>query len=111
MYDIFYSCKMKTLNVSEFREQCLQLLDGGLPVSGILITKRGRPVAKITPVPASCTELIASVKDLIIDPEDDLFSSGIAWNAESGYSHSIESAGTKSHSPRKKRSRSQGIGY
>lgn len=52
---------MKRVNISEFREQCLQSL-GGLPAGGILITKRGRPLAKVTSVPRSCSDLIGSVK-------------------------------------------------
>jgi antitoxin (DNA-binding transcriptional repressor) of toxin-antitoxin stability system len=74
---------MKTLNVSDFREQCLQLLEG-LPAEGILITKRGRPVAKVTPVPSSCSDLIGSMKGLVSNPQDDLLSTGVAWDAESG---------------------------
>src|ERR1700761_745505 len=92
---------MKTLNVSDFREQCLQLLDG-LPADGILITKRGRPVAKITPVPSSCSDLIGSMKGLVSNPQDDLFSTGVAWDAESGHSYSDQSARGKSHSTRAK---------
>ena len=49
MYNYLYTKLMKALSVSDFREQCLQLLDV-LPADGILITKRGRPVAKVTTV-------------------------------------------------------------
>src|SRR5882724_3752374 len=94
---------MKTLNVSDFREQCLQLLDG-LPADGILITKRGRPVAKITPVPSSCADLIGIVKDLASDPQDDLFSTGVPWNAESGHPHSDKGVRGKPHAARANRS-------
>jgi antitoxin (DNA-binding transcriptional repressor) of toxin-antitoxin stability system len=91
MYKNLYPNVMKMLNVSEFREQCLQLLDD-LPGEGILITKRGRPVAKITPIPSSCSSLIGSVKHLAVNPRDDRFSTGVVWNAESGYSYSDQSA-------------------
>src|SRR6478736_6113159 len=94
---------MKTLNVSDFREQCLQLLDD-LPADGILITKRGRPVAKITPVPCSCSDLIGSVKDLASNRQDNLFSTGVAWDAESGHSYSDKSVRGKPHTTRTKRS-------
>lgn len=106
LYKNLYTSLMKTLNVSEFREQCLQLLDG-LPGEGILITKRGRPVAKITPIPSSCSSLIGSVKHLAVNPRDDLFSTGVVWNAESGYSYSDQSAGGKSRARRTKRSHGQ----
>ena len=62
---------MKTFNVSDFREQCLQLLDG-LPAEGILITKRGRPLAKVTPVPCSCSDLIGIMKGLASNPQDEI---------------------------------------
>lgn len=82
LYKSLYNCKeMKTFNVSEFREQCLQLLES-LPADGILITKRGRPVAKLTPVPSSCVDLIGSVTNLSTEPEDTLFSTGLEWDAQ-----------------------------
>ncbi len=73
---------MTTLNVTEFREQCLQLVDGLSP-DGVLITKRGRPVAKLVPVNSSCIDLIGSIKDLSMDQDDDLLSTGLAWDAQS----------------------------
>jgi prevent-host-death family protein len=40
---------MKDLSVTEFRRQCLSLLDA-LPDEGVIVTKRGKPLARITPV-------------------------------------------------------------
>ena len=77
-----YTGLVKTLNITEFRAQCLQLLEQ-VPTEGILITKRGQPVAKIVPVRRSPAELIGNVPSLATDPDDDLFSTGIRWNAES----------------------------
>jgi prevent-host-death family protein len=73
---------MESFKVSEFRERCLQLIEA-LPPDGILITKRGQPVAKLVPVAPSCADLIGSVRNLSVDPEDDLFSTGLAWDAQS----------------------------
>jgi len=73
---------MKSLSVAEFRQQCLQLLDH-LPPEGVVITRRGRPVARIVRERGSCSELIGSAPDVIFDNEDDLFSTGIRWDAES----------------------------
>ncbi len=73
---------MQEMNVSEFRQKCLSLIDE-LPADGIVITRRGRPVAKVLPVRESCAGLIGSVPGLVIDPDDDLFSTGIKWDAES----------------------------
>ena len=73
---------MQQLNVSEFRQKCLALLDS-LPPEGILITKHGHPIAKLTPVHPSCKDLIGSIPNLVADPNDDLFSTGIEWDAQS----------------------------
>ncbi len=73
---------MKALNVTEFRQQCLHLLDR-VPSGGVLITKRGRPVAKLIPVRSSCSDLIGTIPGLASDPKDDLFSTGLDWDAES----------------------------
>jgi prevent-host-death family protein len=40
---------MKDLSVTEFRRQCLSLMDA-LPDEGIIVTKRGAPVARVTAV-------------------------------------------------------------
>jgi prevent-host-death family protein len=40
---------MKDLSITEFRRQCLSLLDA-LPDEGVIITKRGEPLARILPI-------------------------------------------------------------
>jgi antitoxin (DNA-binding transcriptional repressor) of toxin-antitoxin stability system len=40
---------MKPLSVTEFRRKCLSLLED-LPAEGIIISKRGQPLARITPL-------------------------------------------------------------
>ena len=44
-----YTCGVKDLSITEFRRQCLTLLEN-LPEEGIVITKRGRPVARVAPL-------------------------------------------------------------
>jgi len=73
---------MQSIPVSDFRQQCLSLIDH-LPPEGILITRRGEPVARLLPVKGSCAELIGSAPDLLYGNDDDLLSTGIRWNAES----------------------------
>ena len=51
---------MKRMNVSEFRRQCLGLLEH-LPAEGVLITKRGQPIARLVPVRESDSDLIGSL--------------------------------------------------
>jgi prevent-host-death family protein len=69
------------LNASKFKEQCLSLLDN-LDPEGILITKRGKPVARVVPVSTDCAGLIGSMKGRI-EIKGDILSTGIRWNAES----------------------------
>ena len=72
---------MKHLNVSEFREQCLALLEE-LPAEGVVITKRGRPVARLVPVRDNDSDLIGSLAGRL-RIKGDVFTSGEEWNAES----------------------------
>ena len=72
---------MKTIKASQFKEQCLSLLDN-LSDEGLLITKRGKPVAKVIPAESGCASLIGSLKGKI-RVKGDIFSTGVKWNAES----------------------------
>ena len=72
---------MKSLNVSEFREQCLSLIED-LPLDGVIITKRGRPVARVVPLRDNDGDLIGSLAGQL-QIEGDVFSTGEKWNAES----------------------------
>jgi prevent-host-death family protein len=40
---------MRDLSITEFRRQCLALLED-LPEEGIVITKHGRPIARVVPM-------------------------------------------------------------
>jgi prevent-host-death family protein len=68
---------METISASKFKEQCLALLDSVGP-EGIVITKRGKPVAKLLPMPHDPSNLIGAWKGkvIVVDPEDPLFSTG-----------------------------------
>lgn len=43
---------MKELSVTQFRQECLSLIDD-LPREGVVITKHGHAVARITPIARS----------------------------------------------------------
>ena len=78
--------KEKTIPAAEFKAKCLRILDE-LEPGGILITKRGRPVARVLPATtADNQKLIGSMKGKI-QITGDLFSTGVRWNAKSGYPH------------------------
>ena len=72
---------MQKINASKFKEQCLALLEN-LEPEGILITKHGKPVARLVPASSNCAELIGSMKDKI-QIHGDILSTGIKWDAES----------------------------
>jgi prevent-host-death family protein len=71
----------KTLNVSEFRRQALDLLEH-LPPEGVVITKRGRPLARVLPMRGNFAELIGSMKGKL-HIRGDIFSTGERWEADS----------------------------
>jgi prevent-host-death family protein len=74
----------KTMPAAEFKAKCLKVLDE-LEAGGILITKRGRPVARVIPaVETDNKKLIGSMKGKI-EISGDLLSTGVKWNAESGH--------------------------
>jgi prevent-host-death family protein len=72
---------MRTVAAARFKAQCLRLLDEVAETGEtIVVTKRGRPVARIEPV-----EEPPSLKGSVVYLVDDdalLFSTGEAWDAE-----------------------------
>lgn len=71
---------MKQIAAAKFKEQCLALLDE-VDQEGIVITKHGKPVAKLIPFAADSAGLIGSLKDRIVI-KGDILSTGEAWDAE-----------------------------
>jgi prevent-host-death family protein len=71
---------MKLLSASKFKEQCLALLDRVDP-EGIVVTKRGKPVAKLIPFGADSADLIGSLKGKL-RIKGEILSTGIRWDAE-----------------------------
>jgi prevent-host-death family protein len=65
---------MKTLNVSAFRKHCLALLEE-LPPEGVVVTKRGRPIARVLPVREGDGDLIGALAGQI-QITGDIFSTG-----------------------------------
>ena len=72
---------MEQINASKFKEQCLALLDN-LDPEGIVITKHGKPVARLIPASSDCADLIGSLKHKI-KVHGDILSAGVKWDAES----------------------------
>ena len=72
---------MRRISASRFKEQCPSLLDD-LSADGIVITKRGKPVAKVIPIGSGCAALIGCMKGKL-KIKGNLLSTGLRWNAES----------------------------
>jgi prevent-host-death family protein len=71
----------KTIGAAQFKEKCLAILDEVGP-EGIVVTKHGKPVAKLIPISADSADLIGSLKDEI-EVKGEILSTGVRWNAES----------------------------
>ena len=70
-----------TMTVTEFKAKCLRLVDDLRP-SGIVLTKRGRPVARVIPAaPCDNRDLIGALKGKIVI-KGNLFRTGVTWHAE-----------------------------
>ena len=72
---------MKTIASAKFKEQCLSLLDR-VDSEGILITKHGKPVARLVPVETESAGLIGCLRGKI-KIKGDILSTGLKWNAQS----------------------------
>ena len=70
---------MKTIGAAKFKEQCLALLDD-LDDDGLVITKRGKPVARLLPYERRHAELIGSLSHKV-KVRGDIFSTGLEWEA------------------------------
>jgi prevent-host-death family protein len=72
---------MRTIPATQFKQKVLQILDE-VDHEGIIITKRGKPIAKLTPIRGSFGELIGSMKGKI-KVKGNILSTGIKWDAQS----------------------------
>ncbi len=82
-YSHFEVCAvpMSTIQASLFKAKCLALLDQVAETKeSIVITKRGKPVAKLTPIDTG--EPIMGSVTFATKEEQDVFSTGEAWDVE-----------------------------
>ena len=72
--------KQSTLGVSEFKAKCLGLLDEVAKGNTLIITKRGRPIAKVSPVSAPTASLRGSWKGIVTIKGDIVkFNEATSW--------------------------------
>ena len=72
---------MKTIDASEFKNQCLALLDQ-LDADGLVVTKQGKPVARVIPYEQQWADLIASLRHKVT-VKGDILGTGARWDADS----------------------------
>lgn len=70
---------MKTIAAAKFKEQCLSILDR-LDPDGIVITKHGKPVARLVPIDRASAELIGTLRGRI-HVRGDIQTTGLKWDA------------------------------
>src|ERR1035437_2982625 len=86
---------MKSVAAAKFKEQCPTVLDRVDP-EGIVITKHGKPVAKLIPLRKDPADLIGSLKGKI-RIKGDISSTGLAWDAQSRHPRSSARARRQSY--------------
>jgi prevent-host-death family protein len=68
------------MSAAEFRQHCLRVMDEVSETrQAVVITKRGRPVVQIVPVREH--EKARNLEGTILHEDDDIFSTGEAWDA------------------------------
>jgi prevent-host-death family protein len=71
---------MKEIGAAEFKAHCLSILDE-VDDDGLVITKRGKPVAKLIPIRAEAGELIGALAGKLTI-KGEILSTGAAWDAQ-----------------------------
>ena len=71
----------RSIGAAKFKEQVLSILDS-LEPEGIVITKHGKPVARILPIESASAELIGALAGKLTI-HGDILTTGSAWHAES----------------------------
>ena len=78
-YNWSYILSMKKLAAAKFKEQCLSILDH-LEPDGLVITKHGKPVARLLPAERASADLIGAFRGRI-RVKGDIQTTGVAWDA------------------------------
>ena len=72
--------KPTTMGAAQFKEQCLALLDR-LGPEGLVITKRGTPVARVLPYHREHSGLIGILRGKVTI-RGNVMTTGVRWNAD-----------------------------
>jgi prevent-host-death family protein len=73
----------REIQASRFKERCLALLDDvARTLTPIVVTKRGRPVARVVPLEEAERRPLKGSVTFLTSDERDLFSTGDPWEAD-----------------------------
>ena len=73
---------MKSLNASRFKATCLEVLDEvARSGHGVVVTKRGKPVARVVPMVNRPDRIVGAMKGEIEVHGDILSPLGVEWEA------------------------------
>ena len=70
---------MKEIGAAKFKEQCLALLDQ-LDADGLIVTKHGKPVARVIPHDTQGVDLIGSLRHKV-KIRGNVYMTGLNWDA------------------------------
>ena len=74
---------MRTVKAGEFKAKCLELMDEvSRTGESMIITKRGKPVARLGPVGTETTKLLGLHKETVRIFGDIVAPTGESWEAE-----------------------------
>jgi prevent-host-death family protein len=71
----------RSIGAAKFKEQVLSILDS-LEPEGVVITKHGKPVAKLVPIETASSDLLGALAGKLTI-HGDILTTGVAWHAES----------------------------
>jgi prevent-host-death family protein len=69
-----------TIPAGEFKAKCLKLLDQVANGEALIITKRGKPVAQVTPMPTQ-ENIVGSMKGSVLWMGDIISPIDVEWDA------------------------------
>ena len=70
---------MKTIGGAKFKEQCLALLNQ-LDSEGLVVTRHGKPIARVIPYDHQCADLIRILQHKV-KVQGNIFTTGLGWKA------------------------------
>lgn len=81
---VYLGCMSEvTIQASAFKARCLALLDEvARSHSTIVVTKHGKPVAKLVPIDDTPSQPTAGSVTLLAEDDEAYFSTGETWHAE-----------------------------